>query len=390
MSSDIAGRDSTVCMCEENPINIDVEALAHRYRCLLLASQKKKASAVGNNMSAVDELAETAWADVLNAMDKYSKLLNVTDADFENGGNVMVAGSEDQEGDLVKVQPARRRMAACTAVAKPEAATKPHAISKPHATVKPEVKKDPSLPDKPQMSIAKVGVKRKRKEACSKTTHVLPQQNFEEVNNIAAIDQTPLGQDQNLAEQQRVSATWKQRKNLPAEHHAVVGQSQPTKQAFGVNHLQQQSGDVRLTEPTSQVVSSWTKSEYVEQLGSIGTKHEEAASFENSQAIVPSKLEIVDPSQTQKEVVNVRSNGVQHPLDMKYVATLLRSALPCSTLQYSPLRVKRPVTDWMGWQVALKRFLRSQTTISFSMIRPCRSLSDLQVVYLSHPECHPP
>jgi len=293
---------------------------------------------------------------VLNAMDKYSKLLNVTDADFENGGNVMVAGSE--EGDLIKVQPARRRMAACTAVAKPEAATKPHAISKPHATVKPEVKKDPSLPDKPQMSIAKVGVKRKRKEACSKTTHVLPQQNFEEVNNIAAIDQTPLGQDQNLAEQQRVSATWKQRKNLPAEHHAVVGQSQPTKQAFGVNHLQQQSGDVRLTEPTSQVVSSWTKSEYVEQLGSIGTKHEEAASFENSQAIVPSKLEIVDPSQTQKEVVNVRSNGVQHPLDMKYVA--------------------------------LKRFLRSQTTISFSMIRPCRSLSDLQVVYLSHPECHPP
>ena len=118
----------------------------------------------------------------------------------------------------------------------------------------------------------------------------------------------------------------------------------------------------------------------------IGTKHEEAASFENSQAIVPSKLEIVDPSDTSQACV--QSNGVQHPLDMKYVATLpppLRS-----TLQYSPLRVKRPVTDWMGWQVALKKFLRSQTTISFSIIRPCRSLSDLQVVYLSHPECHPP
>jgi len=352
VSSDIAGRDSTVCMCEENPIDIDVEALAHRYRCLLLASQKQKASAVGNDVSAVDELAETAWADVLNAMDKYSKLLNVTDADFENG-SVVVAGSEDQEGDLIKVQPARRRMAACTAVAKPEAATKPHAISKPHAAVKPH-----SLPDKPQMSIAKVAVKRKRKEACSKTTHVLPQQNFDEVNNIAAVDQTPLGQHHNLAEQQRVSATWKQRKNLPAEH-AVAGQSQPTKQAFGVNHLQQQSGDVKLTEhapPTLQVVSSRTKSEYVEQLGSIGTKHEEAASFENSQAIVPSKLEIVDPSDTSQACV--QSNGVQHPLDMKYVA--------------------------------LKKFLRSQTTISFSIIRPCRSLSDLQVVYLSHPECHPP
>lgn len=329
------GRDSTVCLCEENPINIDVDALAHRYQCLILAIRKRKSPA--GQVSAVDEMAGMDWADVMIALERYSKLLNVTDKDFENGGNVVVDGStEEPEKSSSLAQVPRRRMAADTAMARNAAMFLDDEDRKHSAAKKVGVKRKSKVQHRS-------AVRSNNKQARLNANTVLPRQNLAKSKDVITVLGSEI--EQNLAKPKDV-ITIVEGDTLFVPDDSIVDQPLVVHQPLVSENWKQRKTSI--ADHGGELQPKWLQAESPEPLGHV--RLSEPPGIELSDDVRLAEPPVLEP------LDDVARHGQKHPLDMKFVA--------------------------------MKKYLRSQSTILSSEIRPCRTMTELHDLYHSHPECH--